>query len=131
MKPITFDKYIKTCRRILESSADFDTEGLLYDDGRQLKINFSIAGVKYNLMTIGLQYDERSGYWYPYIELDPIPVIEESDDTETATRVFKVISAAINELDDKVLNCDVDYNGTYKAGDFERYDWKLPAYGKK
>ena len=65
MKPISFEKYIKTCRRILESSADFETEGLLYDEGRQLKINFSIAGVKYNLMTIGLQYDERSGYWYP------------------------------------------------------------------
>ena len=131
MKPISFEKYIKTCRSILESSADFDTEGLLYDDGRQLKINFSIAGVKYNLMTIGLQYDERSGYWYPYIELDPIPVIEESDDTETATRIFKVISSAINELDDSVLNCDVDYNGTYKAGDFEQYEWKLPAYGEK
>ena len=131
MKPISFEKYIKTCRSILESSADFDTEGLLYDDGRQLKINFSIAGVKYNLMTIGLQYDERSGYWYPYIELDPIPVIEESDDTETATRVFKVISDAINELDDKVLNCDVDYNGTYNAGNFEEYEWKLPAYGEK
>ena len=131
MKPISFDKYIKTCRRILESSADFETEGLLCDDGRQLKINFSIAGVKYNLMTIGLQYDERSGYWYPYIELDPIPVIEESDDTETATRVFKVISSAINELDDKVLNCDVDYNGTYNAGEFERYEWKLPACVEK
>ena len=127
MKPISFEKYINTCRSILESSADFDTEGLLYNEGRQLEINFSIEGVKYNLMTIGLQYDEKSGYWYPYIELDPIPVIEESDDTEAATRIFKVISSAINELDDKVLNCDVDYNGTYKSGDFKRYEWKLPV----
>ena len=131
MKPISFEKYIKTCRSILDSSADFDTEGLLYDEGRQLMINFCIEGVKYNLMIIGLQYDEKSDLWYPYIELDPIPVIEESDDTETATRVFKVISAAINELDDKVLNCDVDYNGTYNAGNFEEYEWKLPAYGEK
>ena len=40
------------------------------------------------------------------------------DGALAATRISKVISSAINELDDKVLNCDVDYNGTYKSGDF-------------
>ncbi len=52
-----------------------------------------IAGVKCNLMTIGLQYDEKSSYWYPYIELDLIPVIEESDDTETTLQGFQRLSA--------------------------------------